>query len=47
MGQLICHVARFIYEVNFLELRQSELRRIYLLETVWKVPIGLDLEYSE
>src|SRR5829696_3943050 len=31
MGQLICHVARFIYEVNFLELRQSEVRRTSLL----------------
>jgi hypothetical protein len=31
MGQLICHVARFIYEVNFLELRQGEVRRTSLL----------------
>jgi hypothetical protein len=31
----------------FGEWRLGELPRISLLETVWKVPIGLDLEYSE
>jgi len=33
--------------LNFSERRQGEVRRISLPETVWKVPIGLDLEYSE
>src|SRR5215218_875893 len=32
---------------NFRERRHGEVRRIHLLETVWKDPIGLDLEYSE